>query len=37
MTQESSMFNPNKYGNAQGKSHHVQKYYDATGTYFQTW
>jgi hypothetical protein len=35
MTANESMYNPNKYGNAQGKNHHVQKYYDATGTYFQ--
>ena len=34
MTESESMFNPNKYGNAQGKSHRIAKYFDATGTYF---
>lgn len=34
MTESESMFNPNKYGNAQGKSHHLAKYYDENGLYF---
>jgi hypothetical protein len=30
-----SIFNPNKFGNAQMKSHHIQKYYNSAGIYFQ--
>ena len=30
-----SIFNPNKRGNAQGKTRHLAQYYDANGLYFQ--
>lgn len=35
MTASESIYNPNKRGNAQGKTRHLAQYYDANGLYFQ--
>ena len=35
MTANESMYNPNKYGNAQGKTRHLPQNYDENGLYFR--